>query len=43
LAFLLRLNFTPDPNFDFRAAYHLGAAKSAAIGVGQRISSMPLI
>ena len=27
------MNFIPDPSFDFRVAYHLGAAKSAAIGV----------
>ncbi len=34
LAFWLRLNFTPYPNLDFSAAYHLGVAKSAALWVG---------
>jgi len=33
LAFWLRLNCIHDPALDFRAAYHLGAAKSAAIWV----------
>jgi hypothetical protein len=33
LAFLLLMLILPDPDLDFRAADHLGAAKSAAIGV----------
>ena len=37
LAFLLQVNCTPDPNLDFRAVYHLGIAKSAAIWVGPQL------
>ena len=34
LVFWLQLLLLPDPDSAFRAAYHLGVAKSAAIGVG---------
>lgn len=41
LAFWLPKLILPNPNLDFRAAYHLGVAKSAAIGVGlQNISPL---
>ncbi|MFH1634317.1 MAG: hypothetical protein ABIG63_09965, partial [Chloroflexota bacterium] len=36
LAFLLLKLILPDSNLDFRAAYHLGIAKSAAIWVRQK-------
>lgn len=29
------MNFTPNPDLEFRAAFHLGVAKSAAIWVRQ--------